>query len=357
MIIYNVNLFIVYTLLFISRINKDSGGYKLNSKVLNSIAFVCMWIISGFRYLVGTDFDMYQNYYINIDQINMNNNYLEVGYLILNKVVKIISRDIFNEQIIFVVTSFIILLSIYKVVIQYSNKYEMSIFLFITMYFYYSSFNGLRQFIAIGITFLGLKYIEQRNFRAYMTYIFIACLFHSSAIVMLIAYFIVNNNFRNNTYFIILSISIIIYSFLPTILNIIFKIIPRYSKYSGNGLNIFLNEGSHWMHSVILLIIFLISILFKDKLVNLDKKNNIYINFIFFATIFQIFGMKSVLFSRVVYYFSIYSIILIPSIVSITIKKLKPIVYMFILLVFYSINFVLLLLNQSNVIPYIFKMP
>ncbi len=147
MFVYNINLAIVFTMFLLSRFNLDSNGYKFNSKILNVIAFMSMWIVSGFRYFVGTDFEMYQNYYINIENIN----------------------------------------------------------------------------------------------------------------------------------------------------------------------------------------------------------------FIFIATILQFLGIKSILLSRMVYYVSIYSIVLIPNILTVIDKKLRPIYYILVLVFFYLVNLTLLLLNQSNVLPYIYK--
>lgn len=353
MILYNINLIFVFICLIISRYEITVNKNKTNSYILNILAFLSLWALPALRnYSVGSDSEMYANIFSRISSYTIENSPAEIGYLILNKVTNLFNSSGSN-QIIFITTSFISLYLISRVIFKYSRAYELSFFLFITMYFYYDSFNLVRQFIAIGITFYAIKYIFSKEFYKYLFMIIISFLFHQSAIIMIPFYFILQIKIPNKVYGIILSVGIIGCFCINKVLMMIFTIIPRYQKYASGELSKLLSEGSHWIHALTLFLLFIVIFLFKEKLVNKDEKNNIYINALFFSVILQILGIKSVLFSRVVYYLSIYSVLLIPNFLDIIYIKKRGVAYLTIIVIYFVNNFVLLLLNQSEVLPYI----
>lgn len=341
---------IVYVFCFISRIYKELKQNNILSKLLLYVAFISMLIVSGFRYGVGTDFWMYNNYFRHIQNITKESSILEYGYFVFNKLLRLISN---SDQIIFLATSFIILLFIFKCVLRYSKRYELSFYLFITMYFYYSSFNITRQFIAIALSFYAVRYIFEKKCIYYMAFIFIAGLFHNSAFIMAPFYFISQLKFSNKAYIMISILAILVFLFFNQAINIVFTILPRYKKYIGSD---FLTSDSNLMHFIVIAIVMIVSFILKEKLNKLDYKNNVYINAIFFATIFQLLGIKTVLFSRIVMYLSIYGIILIPNMISLFSKKIRPIVYLAVVLIYYLNCFVLMLTGNSGILPYMYRL-
>lgn len=348
MLIYNINLFVVYISLLLSRYLYIQKKNNIASKILNLIMFISICTISGLRYNVGTDYQAYVDIFSNINSYDFSNSQYEVGYVILNKLTRFITN---NDQMIFIVTSFIILFFISRTVCKYSSRPEMSMFLFITLYFYYSSFNIVRQYIAIAIMFYGVRYILNRNFKRYIGCIIIALLFHTTAIYALPIYFLPNKRLNNKVLIksIIISIGVLI------LINPIFKIItvvfPRYEYYGGGVL---FNRGTY--RSIIIIgSIFFISYIYRYRIINIDKKNNLYINAMFIAFIISIVGIKSVLFIRIVSYFSLYSILLIPNFIDIFEQKSKPIVYLLIISISYIYCYILLSINDGGVLPYMFR--
>lgn len=354
MLIYNINLIFIFICLYRSRYELEVNNDKRKYKILNIVAFACLWILPAMRYYtVGTDAEMYKNIFLKANSYNLANSPVEIGYIILNKILHFFNIGN-GSQIIFIVTSFIILYLISKVIFKYSKKYELSFFLFITMYFYYNSFNQIRQYIAIAITFYAIKYIFEKDLKKYVICIAIAFLFHQSAIIMLPFYYILQINFSKKISGIIIGLGILGYLILDKVLLIVFSLIPRYQKYASGELSKLLTDGSNIVHALVLILLLAVIFILKDKLEEKDEKNKIYINAILFATTLQILGTRTVLFSRIVYYFSIYAILLIPNILDVVEEDKKRIVYISIMVIYFIHCIGLLVLNQSEVLPYIF---
>lgn len=88
--------------------------------------------------------------------------------------------------------------------------YKYAPHLFLSLLIYYSKFFILQDMIQIragvaaGIFLLSIKYINERNLKSYFVYIFFAVMFHYSAIVYLIVYFICNPKLAINKFISIL---------------------------------------------------------------------------------------------------------------------------------------------------------
>ena len=79
---------------------------------------------------------------------------------------------------------------------------------------WHGSFNGIRQYLASAVIFAGLKYIKEKKFWKYAFIVFIAFLFHTSAIIMLFAYFITHLEIRfRNIVLLIIGSLLILFSF------------------------------------------------------------------------------------------------------------------------------------------------
>lgn len=81
---------------------------------------------------------------------------------------------------------------------KYSSRYLMSFFLFLASTDYISwMFNGMRQFTAVTITFIGIKFILDKKYVKAIVLILIASLMHQSALLMIPFIFIVQGKAWN----------------------------------------------------------------------------------------------------------------------------------------------------------------
>jgi len=172
-----------------------------------TIFAIILFIVSAFRYNVGTDYIHYQDIFYWISQGK--ETYVEIGYLMLNKL--LIGLGFKSSISIFVVTSLVIIFSFcYSIKKFVPKKYWFfSLFLFITTGMMFASFNAIRQYFAIAITILGLPFLINRKYIIYIIYIILASLFHTSAFINII-YVILVKLFRDKKNSNILSIIFII---------------------------------------------------------------------------------------------------------------------------------------------------
>ena len=83
-------------------------------------------------------------------------------------------------------------LAVSKVLYKYSENYYLSMFFFVLWGTWSWMYNGIRQFWAVSIVFLCLSLIQNNNPFLYVIGVLIASRIHTSALMMLPVYFIVN---------------------------------------------------------------------------------------------------------------------------------------------------------------------
>ena len=149
-------------------------------------------LVAGLRYYVGTDFGAY---YINSssylltdlwDRIVALN---EPGIVLLSLIGNAFIRN--DQTLIFVCSLFTIILFVFTI-FKRSPTFTVSMLLFLFLGVWHGSFNGIRQYLAAAIIFAGFNYIIERKFFRYLLIILLAFLFHKTALVMIVPYFILN---------------------------------------------------------------------------------------------------------------------------------------------------------------------
>lgn len=347
MLVYNLNLLIVYISSFANRVFNKNVHIKLVSHIFSAIAFISMFIVSGYRYYVGTDYAVYKQLFLDtypkMNELPSD----EIGYYILNKLVYKISTD---YQSIFIVTSLIILLLIFITIYRECNKYELGIYLFITLYHFYSSFNVIRQYIAIAITFYAVKYIFEHKFYKYLIAILLASSFHITAIIMIPVYFIVQIKMDTKDFIYGAIIGIVCLNAFEKVLSILIDLFPKYEQYNDSVLFTYGSIRGLVIYGIIFMVIYI----YRDKLIKADIKNSVYINFIFISLLVSILTTRGVLFARIAGFFNIYAVILIPNLIDIFNKKERRLLYYSILCVGYLYCYMMLRTNQGEVLPFKF---
>ncbi|MDH1365258.1 EpsG family protein [Acinetobacter johnsonii] len=118
---------------------------------------------------------------------------VEYGYQLLDNFVLYFS---YNYFWLFLLTSMLVV-TLYMVTIRkLSVNYYYSVFVYIAFGIYTFFFNGLRQGIAMSICFFCLPYLIEKRWVLYFIFVFIASMFHISALVMLPMYYLVHLRFK-----------------------------------------------------------------------------------------------------------------------------------------------------------------
>jgi|GEM_PF-1658533 len=196
MIFYLAALFLVFLLAYVAQtkqtVLEDGVIRKTNRIGKLAIAAVCvvLILIGGLRKNVGSDFGVYWNFfrgygsfpgYMNMslwDTFQAD----EGGFWAIATVVGWFTKD---EQVVFFVCQAIIVLCIVPTLAKYSNNLSLSVFLYLATFDYFSSFNGVRQWVAAAIVFASLPLLKERKMIRYFLLCLFAYTFHNTAILMI----------------------------------------------------------------------------------------------------------------------------------------------------------------------------
>lgn len=175
MLIYYILIGYIIIVALLFRINRRKKYFFL--------VFVPLWLLMGLRYGVGADYFSYKEIFENVAaDYFIQYHFLEKGYLLLNVLV---SQFTSNSMYIFLATSFIVVYFFVKSIWDSSENITLSIILFITLGYYFNAMNGVRQFMAIAISFYAMKYLNRNKVFQYCIFIMVASLFHISVLILI----------------------------------------------------------------------------------------------------------------------------------------------------------------------------
>ncbi|MDK2839884.1 MAG: hypothetical protein PWQ83_1450, partial [Thermosipho sp. (in: thermotogales)] len=315
MIVYlTVNfLIILFGVLYLTKnpysVFQKQYSNKINNLVFIFMSFVLLFFISGFRGDFTTDYKNYMmlfHYYNRFDFIDVFHYKFgqEIGYVLLNKVVGVFTNKFLYLM---VITTVIILYLYFKELKRSSSNIWLSVFMFVTVGDFYPSFNITRQIMAGAIIFSASKFLYERKMFKYFIFVFFAALFHKTALIMMLFYFLLNlkiNKMNLSFIFVILGI---LYININDFLSFILKFF--YSHYSNS---IYALKGYSYKNVILNLGILLFVFSYLSKLDLKDNSIRIWINSVIYYAFFAVLGLKVQVFGRLSHYFAPYVLLIIP---------------------------------------------
>lgn len=265
----------------------------------------------------------------------------EVGWLCLNKIVSIISSDF---QFFLAVIALFIVGMIGFVIYKYSSNVYLSLLVYYTFGLYHFFFSGLRQGIAVSLTFLSYYFLDKKKYLWYVLLVLLASTMHSSALVFFIAYPVSKINFTPKKSLLLLGGVLCLLPFLSSIVGALTSILfpNRYQHYESGG-------GAITMF-IVYAFIFVISLGKQSEY--MEKLRGI----ILFAVIGQSLGIiSSTSMTRIGFYFSVFFSLLIPELVNMYFGKNNRILGTFITSFIFIMFFYLTVKDgYLDVVPYYF---
>ena len=282
--------------------------HKENSVAFCVIIFFILTIISGCRAsTVGTDTHAYLNLFL------INNDLLS-GFanqeILFEFLCKFIGLFTTNAQWLLIVCSAITNFGVLYFAYFNSKNVTLSIFLYISLYFYFFSMNGVRQFVAIGIVLIASEFAKRRKIIPFIVLILLAIGFHSTAIFALILWFVFDKKLSKKMIFFIAILLVGGVVVFDRLIPVIVRLFPRYEIYLENSSGF---QSGGVMAAVVYTIIFGVGIAAA-----LDKNwyntgNKAILLIVGIASIFSIASFSIGILRRVCWMFEIYSIVLIPN--------------------------------------------
>lgn len=151
------------------------------SKSLLFLSFTVLFILLAYRGVtVGTDTQNYELQFKAIKNFGILN--IEPLWLYLNKLVVYLGGDF---KLVLIFSALLTLLPIYYVAYKKSPYPLLSILLYMTLYYYFFSFNIMRQGVAMSFGLLSLMFFIDEKWKKSLLFLVIASLFHYSALILL----------------------------------------------------------------------------------------------------------------------------------------------------------------------------
>lgn len=360
-----------------------------NKKITNLylfIIFFTMLVIVGLRHFSLGNYDTELIYVPKIERF-MNLSFSEIIEIQGSKdllfwlVVRFINLFTESTHVVIFVLAIPFLLSAILYVKKYSKKMWLSFALFLGLGYFEMSFYILRQVVAMSLILLSYQYLIKRNLKMFVLVVLCAGLFHQTAIIFLIVYPIVNIKFSTKHFILILvglglsTVSqISIMQRIVNILNLFISDTSRYDLYltRDSGLNY---TGFVIQLCVLLCVLICLAMLKQielwsgkrgklknwgitiknENLIGIENRElNSQLNLLCISLFFMALSPVIGEFWRVASYFGIFSINLLPNIISRFKYKSNRITFSAIVGASYCLYFLFFRLENAHMLPYKF---
>lgn len=223
----------------------------------------------------------------------------EAGYIFLNKLVALFSSG--NRQVFLAACALGSLLPVAYMIYRNSDTPAFSFLIYMGLPVFLLLYSGLRQSLAIGLTFLSVRFIQKRKPIPFILLVLAAAQLHYSAYLFLIAYPIYF--LRMNTALRIVSVFSLPVVFLLRypLFSVLSKLLKQDAAVEDNGaITLFL----------VFFAIYFFSFIFSDE----SEEQNGYTNLFFLACFCQAFGGVNSVALRGGYYFMMPLMLLLPKV-------------------------------------------
>ena len=307
---------------------KDSSR-KIIGIICSIIVILIMSFLAGVRDdTIGADIQVYMKPIFERAQLRLPfgefyklSSSTEFLYNLLSYVGALITN---NFNVFMFIVELIIVSLVFATIYYYRDKSPMWVGMMIFLLMYYNrSLNLVRQSIALAITFYAFKYLRERNTIRYFLTITIAVLFHNSAIIAGIMYFVYHliknqKTSKAKIFFLTILICLLLVNY-GSILKIFIDvgILPaKYSRYIPTG------EIDFVVSESLMKIILMLPILcYRKSLCKYNEDNEFIIFMIIIDFILMQAGSLSGYAQRIAFYFGYYYILIIPQLYKVLSKK------------------------------------
>lgn len=300
----------------------------------------------GYKYIARLDFaDMLSRLHL-VHSADLRYPFaFESGYVFLNWVIAHMGIDF--KGFLIIISAFM-MFSIGKFVMKYAEKPWISLLLYVSLGFFTYDFGILRQAMALHILLFAFPAIIERDFKKFLLYVFIACLMHRTAIVFIPIYFFGNKKFNKNTILVSFWVDIVLIVFMPILLE---RIVYPFFSYIGKGTAV--TQLVFSLNNLIILLMLIMVILFV--FIDLKKCQSDVWRGILWAFTFSVFieiaGSYNESIGRIIHYYYIYVILLIPKAIQSYRERNTRLLVSFVL-IFLLLGFYMYSLIDSTIVPY-----
>lgn len=306
---------------------------------------VCLVLVSGLRYRVGTDYLQYSKNYSLYKEIRLEN----FGCRIVAVIASWINDD--YSTWFFLMALITIGLCLYSVSKQKEN-WQLAVILYLFMGYWHSSFNIVKQSLAMAILLSCQNFLFSKKFVKWAIACIIAALFHVSAVIMIPIYFLLTRKVTKR--------QIILIVFVGVFISVGYEQLFRFMdilKLNDGSVSLDSDIGTRQVNSLRVLVnvipaLFIIPLWNKYSKYNFDytketitgrtsvieqygAKLNVWSNFALLNAVLCVATHNSVYLSRFCYYTGIFNLFFVPFALKEISLKGKRIIYGILLVCFF----------------------
>lgn len=271
--------------------------------------FAVLFIVSALRFDIGND---YAQYTLTAHEAYVGGYVVtETGFNLLVKAVYTLLGQEYYE-VIFAIFAFATLLLFLRSFYRDSVDFSQSFFLFMMLGLYFQTFNTVRYYFALSVALCSMRYVLEKDYIRFVFFILLAALFHKSVLLVIPVYLIATFAWKRWVFVLGVLTGAVCYAGQGLILRLALLLYPSYKN------TIYL-EGGMSLTSVVRIFAVLVLYLWFMHYMGSEfqkrevcKKVRFYgqLNFLAFlaATFFSFLPVVT----RIVYYFSVSQLLLIP---------------------------------------------
>ena len=327
---------------------RKNEKYKYLYMLLSTLPF---FLVSALRYDVGTDYFYryvpdFQAFIAGKEVLN-----LEIGFRLLYWLLSFITKD---YAIVFVATSFLIIFPIFYTIFKYSKRPSISILLFFLSSYFFVSLNMVRQFVAIAILFSTVHFLLEKKYKPWLFFVLLATCIHKSSLIFLLPFLLRKKMYLSPAVITVLGVILILFANpLHEVINFLLSFTP-FSHYANT---VFSKMDLQITPLIVNLCVYVFLYYFykaSDKKKKQQENNDIFfINMQGFAVLCYFLSGTISIFSRVSYFFSIFSILSIANFAYKKFdKKAKILLIILCVIMAGALTKTHLIANSDEVFPY-----
>lgn len=316
-------IFIILTLLAVLNIQFRD---KLTNQVLVPFASLILIAVAGLRYETGGDWDTYTilfNMLPRWDQIMVHPRILfaenvEEGFVLLCSGIKALGGNV--QHLFFVVTTINITL-IATASYRYTKYPLVALMCYFGILYMQLEMIYIRQATAVALCFFALQYLGEKKVWKYMAFIFLACLFHRVAVLMVPLYFVLDRKFPTWMYLTVIGVGAALMLIgIPWIKSIFLAVAGMLGENYAEKADMYAEESVFAVSrklsiGFLLNILILIVVMYFHKQIDAMKNGTIMLNMFFLSLVLYYYCYELVEVSnRTRFFFFIGIIILLPMI-------------------------------------------
>ncbi len=325
MIVYFIVL--AYIIFCVAMYSVKSIPPRIKSMLFFTAGFVLL-MVSGLRYMVGTDYAAYRYNYAGY----LNGDISIFAQPVLSLVARVSSLIYNDYSTWFFLMAVLTLVPILITIKNKSTNIGFSLILFILMGPWHTSFNIIKQSAAMAILFTGYSFLLDRRFWMWLLLCLVAALVHVSALFMIPIYFLARPEFSWKHIFFCIALGVVVMLLYEPL----FLVMDALKTETGGNISSESEVMTTEVNPLRILVSLAPFVFFLLKKYDFtDKVFCVLFNMSLVNAVLSVASSQSIYINRIVIYTNIYNIMFYPYLLRPFGKKARLMMYVFIVALYF----------------------